>query len=346
MKTIWFDRGHSVRNALALIRAGANGRVRLIASHPYADAAALAAADLALIEPIAADGYRDWCLDMCRVHGVDLFVPGMRRDLIAGDAAAFAALGTRLALPAAPDMLDLLDDKWAFMDAVAAAGLPVPQAWLARGGDDVRGAVAALRGQGLGACVKPRRGVFGAGFWRLEDERPLIATLMDVDARTIAVEAFAQALDDGQAPDLLILEYLPGHETSVDVLADGGRVVSAVARRKERVGQWVESEGEAIDLAAATVRLFGLSGLINVQMIEDAAGQPRLIEVNTRMSGGCLNTVFAGVNLPWWHVALELGLAHADMVPRPRGRALVAAVPDAIRLDAPAPPFSAMIRDE
>ncbi|WP_298091466.1 ATP-grasp domain-containing protein [uncultured Sphingomonas sp.] len=346
MKTIWFDRGHSVRNALALIRAGADGRVRLIASHPYGDAAALAAADLALIEPLDAHGYRDWCLDMCRVHEVDLFVPGMRRDLIAGDAAAFAAAGTRVALPAAADVLDLLDDKWAFMDVAAAAGLPVPQAWLARGGNDVRGAVAALREQGLDACVKPRRGVFGAGFWRLVDERPLIATLMDVDARMIAVEAFAQALDGEGAPDLLVLEFLPGHETSVDVLAQEGRIVTAVARRKERVGQWVESEGEAIDLAAATVKLFGLSGLINVQMIEDAGGQPRLIEVNTRMSGGCLNTVFAGVNLPWWHVALELGLASAEMVPQPRGRALVAAVPDAIRLDAPAPPFSTMIRDE
>lgn len=54
------------------------------------------------------------------------------------------------------------------------------------------------------------------------------------------------------------------------------------------------------------------------------------------MSGGCLYTAYSGVNLPWWHVALALGLAREADIPRPVGGARVAAVAGAVRIDASA----------
>ncbi len=338
VKTVWFNKGHSVRNALVAIRMADAGRVRLIASHPFADAAALTAADVALVEPwIEADdvagGYRDWCLDICRTHAVDLFVAGEQREMLAPFAQDFAGIGTRLALAGSPATLDVIDDKYVFTRAAAAFDLPVARTYQVTEATGFADAVAALQAEGHGVCVKPARGVFGAGFWRLDDSRTLFDRLMTGGGHTLPVSVFTAALAEPIPVPLLVMEYLPGDETSVDVLADHGRVLLAVARTKRRVAQHLSVDGPAIDLATRTVAAFGLHGLVNVQMIADRDDRQTLLEVNPRMSGGCHYALFAGANLPWWHVALELGLADPADLPVPIGGAVVAAIPDAVRVD-------------
>jgi carbamoylphosphate synthase large subunit len=83
-------------------------------------------------------------------------------------------------------------------------------------------------------------------------------------------------------------------------------------------------DGPIFALARSAVALFNLSGLINVQFkaADEAGEDPRLLEINPRMSGGVARTRFAGVNLPWRHVALLLGREiEADV---PVGGALIA----------------------
>jgi hypothetical protein len=209
-------------------------------------------------------------------------------------------------------------------------------------------AVAALATQGLAPCVKPPVGVFGAGFWRLDERRGLFEQLMDPDARRIGASVFRQAL--AEAPPggarLLVLQHLPGDEWSVDCLCDAGRLIAAVARRKSRAHQQLETAGPAIDLARATIATFRLSGLVNVQSKAGTAGgdDPHLLEVNPRMSGGCLYTAFSDVNLPWWQVALALGLADERDIPAPSSPT-VAPIGDAAVVGAGSgPTFSDLVR--
>jgi biotin carboxylase len=343
MKTVWFTRGHSLRNALLLIRREGAGRLRLIVSHPYEDAPALTAADVALVEPrgLSAADYADWCVATCREHRVDLLVPAEHREAVAAAADRLAAIGTRVALAAPPPVLALIEDKGRLAAEAARHAIPVPRTVEVTTGADLHAVVADLAAAGLDACVKPPVGVFGAGFWRLSDDLPLIARLMDPDGRTLPTATVAAALDEAPGSRLLVMEHLPGTETSVDILAHHGRVLAAVSRAKGRVSQRIATTGMAIDLATRVVATFGLHGLVNVQTIEDAAGTPRLLEINPRMSGACLHTLFAGIALPWWWIAIELGLADPADVPVPRGTAVVAAIPDAIRLDDPAGPTMA-----
>ena len=83
-------------------------------------------------------------------------------------------------------------------------------------------------------------------------------------------------------------------------------------------------DGPIFGMAREAVALFSLSGQINVQFkAADAdGGDPRLLEINPRMSGGMARTRFAGVNLPWTQVALLLGLPLSEA--RPEGGALIA----------------------
>lgn len=319
-----------------MIREEAGPRVRLLASHADADVAVLQLADDVLIEPVFASGEdrSRWRVDVCRSRRVALFVPQQGRSALAGYEDAFAAAGTKLALPTPPATLAVLHDKARFTRLATDADIPVARTIPVETVEQFDEACALLLTEGLPLCVKPPWGVFGAGFWQLDNSIEAMAAMMDPDARVLPLCVMRAAMAEAPRP-LLVMEFLGGVEWSIDCLCDNGRLIVGVARRKLGRAQRLEVDGPVFDIARAAIATFGLSGLINVQC--RAAGpddsDPRLLEINARMSGGCLYTRFAGINLPWWHVALALGLDVEANMPQPVGGALVAPMNAAMRVD-------------
>lgn len=332
MLTIWFNEGYaSVREELLLVRAGAQAAgidVTLVASHRDPTAPALAAADIALASPPISPSdarYLDWALSICAEQAVDLFVPQMGRHWLAPHVARFATAGTRLSVPADQPTLRLIDDKARFYHAALAHGLAMPVTHEVRDAAGFDAALADLTARGLVACIKPPEGTYGLGFWQLEPGRADFAMLMQPEHRRIAPERVRDAFAATQGERLLVLEYLAGDEWSIDCVARAGETLALVARRKLGHVQRIEVEGPAVALTRRAVAAFGLSGLFNVQIrAGDDEGDVRLLEINTRMSGGCFHTIHSGINLPWLHVASELRLIDDHDMPLPRGGALVA----------------------
>jgi len=104
---------------------------------------------------------------------------------------------------------------------------------------------------------------------------------------------------------LLVQEYLPGEEYSIDVLADvDGRVVAAVPRIRVKVDSGVSVAGRTVHdreleefgsrVAAAT----GVTYVANVQCRRDSTGRPALLEVNPRVPGTLPLTVASGIDMP------------------------------------------------
>jgi hypothetical protein len=334
--TIWFNQGYSVvRDAILLIREGAAAAgvtdLHLLASHTDFQANVLEAADLGFLEPVIGRGtpegareYAAWCAGRCEELRVDLFLVQGGQHAIASNLSLFPA-STRVVLPAPPHILEEIADKGLFYTRALAAGLPMPWTRTVADVAEFDAACADLAKRALPACIKPREGVFGAGFWRLDPAYGLLDALMGGDRRRVAPAVARQAIAAATRPvRLLAMEYLPGPEWSLDCVCDAGHLVVGVARRKRGRVQELEVDGPIFAMARAAVELFGLSGLINVQFkAGDADGaDPRLLEINPRMSGGVARTRFAGVNLPWRHVAMLLGRQlEADV---PVGGALIA----------------------
>jgi hypothetical protein len=115
-----------------------------------------------------------------------------------------------------------------------------------------------------------------------------------------------------------------------------GQVIVAVARQKLGRVQTLQVEGPVFEIVAHAVRHFNLSGLINAQCkAADMDGNDvRLLEINSRMSGGCIYTRYSGVKLPWVQVALELGLMMQEEVPQPIGGAVVCPSAEAYEIKA------------
>lgn len=326
---VWYSPGLStVYDALRIIRQqDTAGELRLLASHSRPVSPVFAAADESWLEPpasISDAAFIDWCLDTCRARRVDLFVPGRRVKALAGARDRFEAAGTRMMVPATPEAFRRIDRKdWFYADM---AGEALPDFRVVRTVAEFDAACAELGALHPRLCVKPVVSIFGLGFHRIVAQDDEYRRFLGADAVPMSMESTRRAIGVAKHPrDLMVMEWLPGPERSVDCIASRGRLLVAVARRKRGDHQVLETAGPAIEAARRVVAHYALDGIVNVQT-RDARGAPRLLEANARMSGGLHYACASGVAFPYWAVRLALGLSTPADIPVPRAGVCVAPV--------------------
>lgn len=295
---IWFNRGFSLAPIAALMRAADPALEVFVSVGAHAAQHAGPTAtwiDGGADDATSIDDYIDWVRAMIAAHRIDLFIPTRHRPAIAR-----TDLPCAVHLPATLPVLDLLDDKFAFAEAMIGEPWHLPT-WLATDADTLATILADWPSDGPAACVKPRRGVNGLGFWQLSDVSPL-AHLNDPDRRRMRADQYLAALraqeQDGPIPALVVMPYLPGPEISFDILADRGALLKYAARTKlPNNHQQIVTLHELEPAVAALVARFGLHGLVNCQFRRAADGSWKLLEINARPAGGVVYADQVGCHL-------------------------------------------------
>jgi carbamoyl-phosphate synthase large subunit len=212
-------------------------------------------------------------LQSCETQGIRLIVP--TRD---GELGWFAARRERLAsagvtvMVAAPDVIDLCQDKRAFSDRCLTAGFAVA--------DVVRHPSQAR----FPLFARPRRGAGGLGVARIED-----------------VEALSRLTP---WEDFIVQRFEDAPEHTIDLFADlSGRVLSIVPRQRLRVAAGESVVGVTVEApilisrAAALAESLGMIGHNTLQCFWDG-GEPLWIEANPRFGGGAALGFAAGADTP------------------------------------------------
>ena len=105
-------------------------------------------------------------------------------------------------------------------------------------------------------------------------------------------------------PRILLTEYLPGDEFSVDVLRYQGRWHGGVVRRRDAsifglaTDAVVVDHADALESGTAIDRVLDLEFISNLQFRCNAKGEVRIMEVNPRVPGTIGLSIAAGANLP------------------------------------------------
>lgn len=297
---VWFNRHFElIYRVLQLIRQGdVDHRFTLLCTHKHKHFVGYAQAHEHAVEPtgLSTEDYVGWCLEFARAQGVDVFVPAYEADALAAASSQFAAHGVRMVTVADAETLPRLHDK-AWVYSHMSLNVPLAAHTVLRHADGLQTAVERLWLQELEACIKPTVSIYGRGFHRLlrsESTRRSRRGLWQA-------EWIARYAPRGDCPPQLVLEYLPGHEYSVDCIGDTGRLVTGVVRKKALTSntQLLDDNPVLLDQAAKLVAQFRLSGLVNIQFKTDRLGQPKLLEINPRASGGVAMSCLSGINLPY-----------------------------------------------
>ena len=323
VQRVWFNRAFSsVYTAISLIRAeDREQRYHLIYSH-VAPATAGQVAHQFELEPtgLKGDDYVAWCLDFCRQHAVDIFVTGKEARLIMAANERFAEIGVRVQAAASADTLQLLHDKARFYATVACPQAPPPQAIAVHTLAEFDAAWTELRGRYNKLCIKPSQSIYGLGFALIDEQRSCAELLIAGVQYTIGLADLRAGL--ALLPEfrtMLVMEYLEGREYSVDCVGDNGKLIVAVPRKKPQsssaTGQRIDMHADILAACATLSENYGLNGCFNVQFRE-TGGQPRLLEINPRMSGGISMACAAGPNLPYIALAgFDRGFEHVEIAP-------------------------------
>ena len=118
--------------------------------------------------------------------------------------------------------------------------------------------------------------------------------------------------EKNEIPEMLVMEYLPGQEICVDVLADSGETLFCSTRvgtviNSIMVSSEVKYIAEAADMAQKVVKLLSLDGNIDFDMKYGSDGFPYVMEINPRLPAGVAVQTAAGINFPYLRIKQLLG---------------------------------------
>lgn len=271
----------------ALRLAGYRGRVVATDADPLAPGLELADVGT-VVPPAATRAFFEHALEIIRAEGVEAILPtsGFDTPVYAAHEGDLHAEGV-VVIGCGVYAMQTCLDKWRFYERVRGE-FPVPGTYLTPP-DDLA----------FPCFVKPRMGKGGRGAALCRDHAELTLRLRGSD-------------------DLLIQEYLPGAEYSVDVLADlDGHPLVAVPRLHLMVHERASVRGQVLHdetierLCLQLAAALHVKGPVSMQLRCDASGAAHFLEVNPRMGGSTYFAALAGVNM----AALCLDLAARRPLP-------------------------------
>ena len=258
---------------------------RIVTTDPDPLATGFRLADAYRVVPPARDPrFVDGVLALIAAEGVEVVLPtsGFDTRVYSGLKGQLARRGVVAAM-CDPESIADTEDKWRFHGRVRDA-FPLPRTWRPADADIA-----------FPCFVKPTLGKGSRDSARCADAREL-------------------ARHAGNGHDVLVQEFLPGDEYSVDVLSDlDANPLVAVPRLRLAVRGGISVKGRVVRdgeiqaLCVAMARFLGLKGTTCMQLKRDAEGRLRFLEVNPRLGGASIFATLAGANLPLLLVRIARG---------------------------------------
>lgn len=248
---------------------------------------------------ITGDEYIDYCVDFCRKHKIDVFVPRKNMVDISQNRDKFTAIGTKV-LVDDYDKIQMLNDKVEtynlFKDC---EGIHVPDYYLVNTADELKNAYEKLKEKHDRICIKFVRDEGGMSFRRIIESRDRYDMLRFYPSASVVYKELIEILEEhGHFDDMMVMPFLPGDEISVDCLKTDSGLIAIPRIKSSSRHECISYDDEIMRMSEIIMECIQLECPCNIQFkIKDNI--PYLLEINTRMSGGLQMTCLAAdVNIP------------------------------------------------
>ena len=266
--------------------------------------------------------YADAILDICRKEHVDVVIPIMSVELVtlAQNAEKFAEAGVALSVSDL-EPLKIANDKLALLKFMQENGIPTARFCEVNCVEDVD---KALETVGVPVVFKTTEGSGSRGMRIIDPSKSRFDILFHEKPTSayVTLQDFKETLQEGDMPQMLAMEYLPGHEYTVDMLCDKGKVLYSLCRRGLNVQTSiildgiVEDKPEITNLCNQVAEKLKLTGNIGFDVKERADGTPVIMECNPRATAGVSEFAASGVNLLYLNIKRCLGEEIPELTPK------------------------------
>lgn len=269
------------------------------------------------IPPAKDDKFIPRVLEIAIQEKVDVIQPLVTRELelFAKYEKVFAE--NHIAVCISPlEHLEIANNKGKLLERLKENSIDVPGYVTIQSADEFKSACVKMGYPDEAICFKPTVSNGSRGFRiidplnneyeQLFNEKPN-STYIDIDR----AEAILRSRE--QIPELLVMEFLPGEEYSVDMLVNNGETICAVPRKRLKmnggISTWckVEEKDDIIHYCIRIASVLKLHGNVGIQARYDKNGVIKILEINPRVQGSIVCCAAAGVNLPYLAIKQALG---------------------------------------
>lgn len=261
--------------------------------------------------------YVDKLLEICKKENVDVFFPHISMELpvILDRKEDFEKIGVKVAITD-KDTLKTANSKYDLYEFMRAVGLETPAYFLVNGSDTLRNRIGELGYPNTPVCVKMAENSGSRGVRIVRPNLSKSESFMHDKPSTLNVTLYEMCdILNGcnPMPTIMAMEYLPGIEYTVDLLADHGKTLyiagrlntsSSMSIAQTSVVEKIES---AYKLCEDIVRELNLDGNIGFDFMLDDKGKPWLTDLNPRVTATIVIYAAAGLNLPYLRIKQLLG---------------------------------------
>ncbi|MGZ3839751.1 MAG: ATP-grasp domain-containing protein [Flavisolibacter sp.] len=255
-------------------------------------------------------------LDICLQKNIQLVLPLVTRELFpfSSHKRLFEEKGIRI-LVSCEAAINIANNKAASYRFLREKGLPVPEFRVVKTAEAFMHAAYELGHPQNPFCFKPSVANGSRGFRVVSDSINESDQLFQQKPynNLITYTHAVKILSAEPFPELVVSEFLPGAEFSVDCLALEGQAILVMPRLRLKMingisvqGRFVKDE-RVIAYCREIIKGIGLHGNIGIQVRYSQKGQPLLLEINPRVQGTIVTCLGAGVNLPLLALQQECG---------------------------------------
>lgn len=264
-------------------------------------------ANFAQLPKAESEDFIPFVLNFCKAKGIQLVFPLVTKELFkfAEHKKVFADNNVKV-LVSDYEALCIANDKGRLYKHLYERGLPVPAFQVVSTVDDFVKAVKELGYPAKAVCMKPTISNGSRGVRILQESVDEFEILFHHKPNHLytTLERMKSILRDKSFPDLLVSEYLPGEEFTVDTLVQDGEPQLVLPRSRTKMNNGISVQGtfvrqeEIIRYCTDIIRSVNLSGPVGLQVKKNSEGHYRLLEINPRIQGTSVAAMGLGINLP------------------------------------------------
>ena len=268
--------------------------------------------------PAATDPrYCDMILDICRKESVDIYFPNISAEVsaVVKRKSEFDEIGTLLSV-ADQKAVEIANNKLKTYDFLSTKGIPVPEYYGVHSVQDFIDGCKILGYPEKPVCLKivDNSGSRGVRIIDAKKNRYQIFAHEKPNSFFTSYDDMLSILNSVEKIDeMMLVEYMPGNEYTVDLLAEKGKVLYMVGREnvvslmsiaQESIVAKIDS---AFDISTRIVEGLELDGNIGFDFMKNSDGVPVLMDINPRVTATVSVIAAAGVNLPYLRIKQLLG---------------------------------------
>jgi carbamoyl-phosphate synthase large subunit len=256
-------------------------------------------------------------LKIVQQHSIQCILPLVTKELfpLSENKHKFEKLSCKV-LVSSSDSIELANKKALSYQYLYKTGIAIPKFRIAKTVKEFEEAARQLGYPEHVFCFKPSESNGSRGFRIVSDKRDASDLLFSQkpDSTYLPYDQAIKILASKPFPELLVCEYLPGDEYSVDCLAENGNAKLVVPRLRKKMINGISVQGafekdEAIiTYCTKIIQTLRLHGNVGIQLKRNENGEALLLEINPRVQGTIVSNLGVGVNLPLLAIFQELGM--------------------------------------